>query len=87
MIDLQSRFTVNHHDNAKFTSALGTGGLGESGGALQSNIIFFHTVDETLDDPSLSCLEISEQFIAALTFNVDDLTCFHPKLFFLIKHG
>jgi hypothetical protein len=77
VIDFESGFTVNHHDDTQLFFALGAKGFGEGGSAFQTDKILCHTVYHTFDDAPFARLKIAEQAESAVAFNVDNLAGFH----------
>jgi hypothetical protein len=73
VIDFESGFTVNHHNDAQLFFALGAKGFGEGGNAFQTDKILCHAVYHALDDAPFARLEIAEQTISAVAFDVDYL--------------
>jgi len=87
MIDLECRLSPDHHDDAKFSSAIRACWLGIGGQAFQAYIVLTQAVDEALDQTSFASFEVSEEQFSALALDADDLSGFHPADFTMVKRG
>jgi hypothetical protein len=81
VIDFESGFSVNHHNDTQLFFALGAKGFGEGGSAFQTDKILCHAVYHAFDDAPFARLKIAEQAESAVAFNVDNLAGLHLTRF------
>ncbi|MCL1999818.1 MAG: hypothetical protein FWG74_00145 [Planctomycetes bacterium] len=77
LIELQGRFSVNHHNDSQLFLTIETQWFVEVRQIADPHKIIFHFFDATLDNFAFSGFEITKQQRPAFTFNIDDFTCSH----------